>query len=105
MTKIIVLFNLQSGVSRADYESWARGTDLPLVRSLRSVAGFDVLRTRGLLGSDAPPPYAYVEVIDVSDMDTFGQELGSASMEAVAREFHTFADNPVFILSESIEEE
>ena len=104
MTTIIVLFNLKDGVSDADYEAWAKGTDLPMVRGLTSVSAFDVYRSTGLLGSDAPPPYRYVEIIHVSDMDTFGAEVGGDVMQTVAAEFQAVADNPTFILSQSIEE-
>lgn len=102
MTKIIVLFNLQDGVARQGYETWAKTTDLPLVRSLPSVAGFDVYRSLGLLGSDEAPPYSYVEIIDVKDMEQFGGDISAESMQAVANEFQTFAHNPVFMVTEAI---
>ena len=34
MTIIVVLFNLKPGVSAAEYEAWAKATDLPTVNSL-----------------------------------------------------------------------
>ena len=36
--RIIVLFNLKPGADAAAYEQWARGTDIPGVRALGSVA-------------------------------------------------------------------
>jgi REDY-like protein HapK len=95
--RIIVLFNLKSGVTAAAYEAWALSTDVPIVRSLSSIAGFDVFKATGLLGSDARPPYAYIEIIDVADMDQFGQDIGTARMQAIAAAFQTYADTPVFI--------
>ena len=48
--RIICLFNLKEGASAADYEAWARGTDIPGVNALGSVAVFTVHRATGLLG-------------------------------------------------------
>lgn len=102
MTTIVVLFNLKEGVSVEDYEAWARTTDIPGVRGLKSIAGFDVLRTTGLLGTDDNSPYSYIEIINVKDMALFGEEVSTDAMKAVAAEFQTFADNPQFIMTEEI---
>lgn len=103
MTMIVVLFNLKAGVSEADYEAWAKATDLPTVNKLGSVDQFSVLRTSGLLGSDARPPYRYVELLDVNSMEKLGADVGTDTMQKVAAEFQTFADNPLFMLTDNIE--
>jgi hypothetical protein len=99
-SRIIVLFNLKPGVSPHAYESWAQTRDMPSVRGLRSIDGFDVYRTTGLLtGGDAP--YAYVEVIDVNDMALFGTEAAADPMPAIAAEFAKWAD-AIFIMTEPL---
>jgi hypothetical protein len=103
MTTLVVLFNLKNGVSAADYESWAKSTDLPIVRALPSITAFDTYRSNAILGSDEKPPYAYVEIIQVRDMDQFGADIAAENMQKVAAAFQGFADNPTFILSTSIE--
>ncbi|WP_405243241.1 REDY-like protein HapK [Lentisalinibacter salinarum] len=102
MTTIIVLFNLKPDADPAAYERWAAETDLPTVRNLATTDGFDVYRTTGVLGSDAPAPYQYVEMIRVSDMAGFASEVSTETMQKVASEFRGFADNPVFMLSEEV---
>ncbi|WP_160153443.1 REDY-like protein HapK [Microbulbifer sp. ALW1] len=102
MTMIVVLFNLKPGVNASDYEEWARTTDLPNVNRLPSVAQFSVLRTTGLLGSDAPAPFQYVELLEVNDMPQLGEDVSSETMQKVAAEFQQFADNPKFMLTQSI---
>ena len=102
MTRIVVLFNLRDGVAAADYEAWARATDSPTVNGLTSVAAFTVHRSASLLLGEGAPPYQYVEIIDVDDMDGFGTEVGSETMQKVAAEFQQFADNPTFIMTEDI---
>lgn len=102
MPKIVVLFNLKPGADEAAYENWARATDIPSVRALGSVASFNVLRASALLGSDAPPPYRYVETIEVADMALFGTEVAGDTMTRVAAEFRAFAADPLFMLCDDI---
>ncbi len=95
---LVVLFNLRPGVTVEEYEAWARSTDLPTVRGLSSIGAFDVFRTTGVMGSDAKPPYQYVEVIRIDDMETFGQQASSETMQKIAAEFQgRLADNPIFM--------
>lgn len=100
--RIVCLFNLKPGVDPAEYEAWARGSDIPGVRALGSVRGFTVHRATGLFGSDAAPPYAYVEVIDVHAMDGFVADVTTPAFQAMAAPFQQFADNPLFILTEDL---
>lgn len=95
-TRLIVLFNLKPGRSAAEYEAWARSTDLPMVNALPSIRRFELFKATGLLGSSGVPPYRYIEIIDVADMDRFGADVATAAMQAVAAEFQAWAD-PVFI--------
>lgn len=98
--RIVCLFNLKPGVDPAEYEAWARGTDLPGVNALPSVERFTVHRATGLFGSDAAPPYRYVEVIDVRGMDPFVADVSDPGFQRVAAKFGEFADDPKFILTE-----
>lgn len=100
--RILVLFNLKPGTDPAAYEQWARTTDIPGVRALGSVADFQVYRITGLLGSDAPAPFAYAEVIDVADMAAFGADVATDSVQKVAAEFQAFADSPLFLTTEAL---
>ena len=102
MKRIVVLFNLKDAASAAAYEAWARSTDLPVVNGLDSVDGFSVHRASGMLGSDASPPYQYIEIIDVNDMELFGEEVSTDTMQKVAGEFQAFADAPLFILTDAL---
>ncbi len=103
MTTIIVLFNLKSGTDRTKYENWAKSVDLPSVRNLDSIDSFRVFRSTGMLGSKEAAPYEYIEVIDISEWEQFGQEIATDVMQKVAGQFQSFADNPLFIMTDSIE--
>lgn len=102
MTKLVVLFNLKKDVDEAVYQDWAKTTDLPTVNKLKSVANFEVLKCTELLGSDQSPPYQYVEIIELTDQELFFSEVSTDAMKRVADEFQAFADNPTFIVSESL---
>jgi hypothetical protein len=102
MPTLIVLFNLKAGKSRADYENWAKATDLPTVNSLKSVDDFKVFRSNGLLGSGAVAPYQYIELIEVNNLDGLFTDIAAPLMQKVAAQFQDFADNPTFIVTESI---
>lgn len=99
--RIFALFNLKAGVDPDAYAQWARTVDLPTVNGLGSIAGFRVFKTTGLLGSDATPPYGYIEVIDIADMDQFGRDVASETMQAVAAAFNGMVD-VTFITTEEI---
>jgi len=101
-TRIVALFNLKPGVTVQDYENWAQTKDIPAVNGLKSVDKFEVFRSAGLLGSDARPPYAYIEVIDVNDMGVFGGEVSSETMQRIAGEFQAMANDLVFILTDKL---
>ena len=100
--KILALFNLKPDVSVADYENWAKTVDIPTVNGLGSIEKFEVFRTTGLLFSEDTPPYQYFETIDILDMDKFGEEAGSETMQKIAAEFQAMADDLVFITTEQL---
>lgn len=101
MAHVIVLFNLKPGVDVAEYEQWARNRDLPTVNALPSVNSFRVFAASGLLGG-GDSPYAYVEVIDVKDMDGLMTDIGSEQMQSIAAEFGQFSDSPMFIVTNEL---
>lgn len=102
MQTLIVLFRLKPGADVSAYEAWARTTDLPVVRQLSSVAGFDVFRTAGLFGSSEKAPYDYVEMIGIRDLPGFQEDVATETMRRVAGEFRQFAADPVFMLTNRI---
>jgi uncharacterized protein (TIGR02118 family) len=101
MAKIVVLFNLKPGVSVADYEKFARETDLPIVNALPSVRRFEVLKAQGLLGGGSSP-YQYIELIDLESLEKLGQDVSTETMQKVAATFRSMADNPQFIVTENL---
>ncbi len=103
MPTLIVLFNLKNKDTAAQqYEEWAKTIDVPTVKRLGSVDDFRLFRCGNLLGSDQPAPYQYCEVIEVNNMEGLFADIGTETMQQVAAQFQSFADNPVFIVAEQI---
>jgi len=99
--RLIALFNLKPGVKVDDYEAWARRVDLPTVNRLGSVSSFRVFKTTGMLGAQGAAPYAYVETIDIDDMDEFWNDVDSPVMREIAAAFAGMAD-VTFMTTEEI---
>ena len=102
MAALIVLFNLKDDTSKEIYEQWARETDVPTVKGLASVKDFKVYGLDQLMGTGGAAPYAYIEVIDIHDMDQLGKDISTERMQEVAAQFQSFADNPLFIVGAQI---
>jgi hypothetical protein len=98
MTTIVVLFNLKSGVSVADYERFALELDIPEVNRLPSVEKFEVLKAQGLMGG-GDAPYAYIEILRLRDPEQLGKDVQSPTMQKVVSTFRSMADNPLFIVT------
>ena len=101
-TRIFVLFNLKPEVSVADYEAWAKSTDIPTVNGLGSVSEFTVWKSTGLLGSEDKPPFQYFEILDVADMEAFGPDTSTDAMAKIASEFQAMAADLSFITTEKL---
>lgn len=100
--RIICLFNLKAGVDIGEYETWAKTRDIPAVNALGSVTSFSVHRANGLFGSDGASPYQYFEIIDIIGMDEFVADVSDPAFAALAAPFQTYADNPMFVLTEDL---
>ncbi len=90
-TRIIAFFNLKPDVAVSDYEHWAMTVDVPTVNALPSIEKFEVLRVTDKLGGGTPN-YQYIEILDVADMDQFGRDVATPTMQAVASSFRAMVD-------------
>ena len=98
MAIMVVLFNLKPGVSPEEYERWARDTDVPAVNALAAVERFRVYKSLGLLGTDAKPPYDYMELVEIADLEQLAKDAASERMREITAQFQTMADNPIWIM-------
>ena len=99
--RIIALFNLKPEISPDEYLAFARTLDLPTVNTLPSVDSFRIFKSTGLLFSEEPSPYSYIEILDINDMDQFGTDAATPQMQEIAAKFQGMAD-VIFIGTEEI---
>ena len=77
--------------------------DIPTVKSLQSVSEFQVFKSLGIFGSDATPPYQYVEMIHFDSIENLVSDISKEpKMLEIPAKFQEMADNPIFIVSETI---
>ena len=67
----------------------ALDTDMPAVRGLKSIDSFDVFKATGMLMGEGKPPYQYIEIIRLKDMDAFGKDLSKDQIKAVVDYFRS----------------
>ena len=99
---LIVLFNLKKGILEADYERFANDIDSPLIRRLPSNQSFKILKTSGLLGSSAPSPFQYIEVMEVTSFGALAIDIENPEVQKMLQQFSTFAENPQLIPGKQI---
>jgi hypothetical protein len=103
MSKLIIIYTLKSTTTQAQYESWTRGTDYPLMRGLERVSSFENYRTIKHLMDDAKPSVDYVEIFDIPDLAGFiAEDMGGSIVQKVMGEFMQYVENPEFIIAEAV---
>lgn len=91
MPTMIVLVQLNEGVSPEEYERWVLESYAPAVRELPSVSDWRNHRVTGLLGSDERPTYGYVVTLEVADLAGLGENMAGERMRALLSELHGYA--------------
>jgi hypothetical protein len=103
MPQIIIQYRLKPGVSREQFEHWARTVDYPAMRGLYRVSRFTNHRTvRNLFTVDAPSTQ-YIEFFEIPDLDGFLREdMSGPVVQRVMGEFMQLVDNPEFLVAEEL---
>ena len=103
MAHLILLYNLQDGVTQDDFHTWVRKTDYPTMRGLNRVKSFTTYKTvKNLLTGEAPS-VQYVEHFDIPDLDGFtGEDMPGETVQGIMGAFMGFAAAPEFIVCEEV---
>lgn len=89
---MIVLVELNEGVSPEDYERWVREDYLPAVKALPSVGEWRGYRVSGLLGSEGEPPFRYVVAVEIEDPEQLRRDMAGEEMRELLSELHDLAN-------------
>ncbi|EHN75490.1 RedY protein [Streptomyces sp. NRRL WC-3753] len=87
MDVIIHRIRLHDGVDPARFEAWVRDTDYATCPRLPSVRTFGVHR----VSTERDAPFHYFEIISVSALDAFSQDMKSEAFQGLADAFDTMA--------------
>lgn len=102
--RVFFLNKLRDGVEQADYERWVREVDYPFARSLPAINSYVVTRLDALLLEEGDPPYDYVEVVEITNIDEYRASLsGGPEIEAFFKEWSSFVGESVAVYGEVIE--
>jgi hypothetical protein len=101
--RVFFLNRLREGVDRGDYEDWIRRADYPVARRQPSIESYVVTRLDGTLGNEAEPPYQYLEVLEVTDINDYRTGLDSEDMKNLLAEWQTYVAESVAVFGEVIE--
>lgn len=102
--RVFFLNKLRDGVDPADYERWVREVDYPLARGLPAIERYDVARLDGMVQGDGRPPYDYLEVVDITDLEEYRASLsGGPEIEAFFADWSRFVGESVAVYGEVIE--
>ena len=82
--RVFFLNKLREGVSPADYESWVREFDYPFARQIPSIKSYVVTRLDASLEGGERPPYDFLEVVEVTDIEAYKADLSTDKPEIQA---------------------
>ncbi|MEU6701494.1 hypothetical protein [Pseudonocardia sp. NPDC046786] len=75
---VFFLTTLHSEDVREAYETWVREVDQPTAQALPGVERYRVMRLEGpVMDGVAVPAYNYIEVLEVSDLETYQRSLAA----------------------------
>ena len=99
------LNRLRPDVDPAAYEQFVRDVDYPFARKLPSIVSYVVTRIDGMLEGDAEPPYHYLEVVEITDLDEYRAALDPHDPDVAAfhAQWSSFVDESVVLHGETIE--
>ncbi|HMK09930.1 MAG TPA: hypothetical protein VK449_12950 [Anaerolineales bacterium] len=75
MTSVFWFSRLKPGVDPQAYERWVRETDYRLARGLACLEHYRVHKLMGPMEGEGRPPYDYIEVLQVRDLDEYRDAL------------------------------
>src|SRR5262245_42804522 len=101
--RVFFLNRLRDGVDPREYEDWIRRVDYPIARAQDAITDYTVTRIEGALDGESGSPYDYLEVIEITDLESY-RALGSLpEFEQLLQEWSHYVAEAVMIHGEVIE--
>ena len=101
--RVFFLNRLREGVDADEYESWIRRVDYPIARAQGAITSYTVTRIEGTLAGSGESPYDYLEVIEITDLESY-RALGSLpEFEQLLKDWSQYVAEAVMIHGEVID--
>ena len=101
--RVFFLNRLREGVDPAEYEAWIRRVDYPVARAQDAIRSYTVTRIEGTLDGSGEAPYDYLEVIEVTDLESY-RALGSLpEFEQLLKDWSQYVAEAVMIHGEVVD--
>ena len=102
--RVFFMNTLKPGVEPADYEEWVRRVDYPVARKQESIQSYVVTRLDGMLNGEGEPPFQYLEVIEITDLEAYRSGMdGNPEFEKLLEEWATYVADSVMVHGEVID--
>lgn len=93
MSTVFWMSRLKPGVTAADYEKWVREFDYVKAKALSSILSYRVYHLRDSFLEDGRKPFDYLEVIEVTDLDTYRHQLAEhPAAQAIAEAWGNYVE-------------
>jgi hypothetical protein len=93
MTSVFWFSRLKPGADAQAYERWVLETDYRLAQRVPCIEHYRVHRLIGAMGDEGRPPYDYIEILEVSDLDDYRDALGrDPALQQIVSEIAQFIE-------------
>ena len=101
--RVFFLNKLRDGVDPQEYEDWIQRVDYPVARAQSAITAYTVTRIEGTLSGEGESPYDYLEVIEITDLESY-RALGTLpEFEQLLHEWSQYVAEAVLIHGEVID--
>jgi REDY-like protein HapK len=104
-TRVFFLNTLRDDVDPRDYERFVREVDYPFAARLETIETYVVTRLDGLFDG-GPPPYHYLEVVEITELEAYRNSLdpnSSAEVREFFDQWSSFVESSLVVYGEVIE--
>ncbi|MCW3006102.1 MAG: hypothetical protein JWP17_728 [Solirubrobacterales bacterium] len=79
--RVFFLTHLRPGVDPQEYEQFLRDVDYPRTKELLPVSSYQATRIEGRAVSEGDAPYAYIEILDIDDVEGYRTAFANPTPE------------------------
>lgn len=100
VVKVFFVNKLKKRVRPEEYEKWVRERDYPESKKISTIKSYQVYKVKeSLLGER---PFDYIEVIDVTDVEKYKNDLNSPTVKALLEEWKKYVGESAGVYTEVI---